>query len=612
MIRHIGTPGRPRHRRLLVSRAACVFLLTSCESSSDLGSNPPPVLRSISPTEVESGSPATSLTVHGIGFVQDSRLLVDGQERATAFGGSKALSTQLSAVELESSRTLSISVRNPAPGGGTSSSLPFLVANPAPQLGSVLPSSVLVGNPATTLILLGQRFRPNSVARWNGSDRPTVFVTSERLEIQMTEADFSVAARNRLGVHNPSPSGGASELEYLVQNPQPWIEFMTPEHATAGSPEMTVHLLGSNLLPGAGAFWEGSPRPTTFLGPNHLGVEVGGSDLLLPDAYEIAIANPDPSLAPSNSVTFWLHPPGDFVLDLHAGDLAWDPVRERIYVAVRGSDPDYGDGIVALDPNTGETLASLSLGPEPGRLAISDDASVLYVALDGQGEIVRVDLSVFAEDLRFGLGVNASGSLLAEDLEVMPGAPGTLAVSMMNPNWRPRQQGIAIFDDAVRRPLAIPPFQGGNVIEFASDGSLYGLDNETTGFALFHLAVQEDGLVVDRRWDEMVEAFDADMTYADGYLFFTTGTVFDTRSRWLAARLEVGGLIAPEPTAGLVHYFRGGSLFSYSTSTWSRLGAEEIFGAPPEFGRFLCWRGDGFAFLSPWQVMIFRSRRPSG
>ncbi len=107
-------------------------------------------------------------------------------------------------------------VVTPAPGGGTTNALTFMVVNPVPVLTSIDPSSVLPGTRALTLSLTGSDFISASVVQWNGSTRPTTFVSATQLQAAIPAADIAVPGAANVTVFNPSPGGGTSSAISLV------------------------------------------------------------------------------------------------------------------------------------------------------------------------------------------------------------------------------------------------------------------------------------------------------------------------------------------------------------------------------------------------------------
>lgn len=83
--------------------------------------NPLPATTGISPSVVTAGNPDLGLTVNGTGFVQGVSVVeFDGSPVPTVFVSSTQLSATIPAVSLTLAGAKSITVFNPAPGGGTS------------------------------------------------------------------------------------------------------------------------------------------------------------------------------------------------------------------------------------------------------------------------------------------------------------------------------------------------------------------------------------------------------------------------------------------------------------------------------------------------------------
>ncbi len=101
-----------------------------------------PSVASISPTSGFQGDPPSTVTINGSGFTDVSVAQWNGQPRNTTFISSTQLAIKLPASDLLNVGTGQISVLTPAPGGGTSQSVPFTVVQPAApnltQTGSII------------------------------------------------------------------------------------------------------------------------------------------------------------------------------------------------------------------------------------------------------------------------------------------------------------------------------------------------------------------------------------------------------------------------------------------------------------------------------------------
>ncbi|MGH9938481.1 MAG: IPT/TIG domain-containing protein, partial [Blastocatellia bacterium] len=183
--------------------------------------SPLPAITSLSPDQVLAAGPQFALTVNGSGFVNGSVVRVNGQDRLTAFtSGSQLIATVL-APDIAVGGSLSVTVANPAPGGGVSNAATLTVTNPTPAISGFNPSAIAAGSAAFTLNVLGNGFVPGAVVNWNGSPRTTMFVNSGQVSAQITAADVATAGSASVTVVNPAPGGGTSNTLQFTISSQP-------------------------------------------------------------------------------------------------------------------------------------------------------------------------------------------------------------------------------------------------------------------------------------------------------------------------------------------------------------------------------------------------------
>lgn len=104
------------------------------------GANPVPSVNSLSPSGANVGGAGFTLGVDGLNFLASSVVQWNGSDRPTTFdSGSGVLTAQISADDIAATGTATVTVLNPAPGGGTSNTLTFTIAT-----GAVHPNSVAV------------------------------------------------------------------------------------------------------------------------------------------------------------------------------------------------------------------------------------------------------------------------------------------------------------------------------------------------------------------------------------------------------------------------------------------------------------------------------------
>lgn len=89
--------------------------------------NPLPSISSLSPPSTSEGGAAFLLTVNGGNFVPNSIVRINGSNRVTNYTSPAELKAVVAASDIASAGNLTVSVFNPAPGGGTSGNLNFVV-----------------------------------------------------------------------------------------------------------------------------------------------------------------------------------------------------------------------------------------------------------------------------------------------------------------------------------------------------------------------------------------------------------------------------------------------------------------------------------------------------
>jgi len=173
--------------------------------------NPVPDVTGLSPAQAMVGDGAFGITVIGSGFMPGSTVLWNGEDRTTGYLSEFMLAATIGASDVAVAGTAFVSVLNPPPGGGQSASARvFTIVYPAPTLVLLEPVFVWAGGPGFTLAVAGSRFTPVSVVQWAGVDRPTAYVSPERLEAQISAAEVARAGAPSVRVFTPGPGGGLS------------------------------------------------------------------------------------------------------------------------------------------------------------------------------------------------------------------------------------------------------------------------------------------------------------------------------------------------------------------------------------------------------------------
>jgi uncharacterized repeat protein (TIGR01451 family) len=277
------------------------------EVSGTVSSAPAPVLTSVSPSGVYAGAGAFTLTVNGSQFVSTSTVLWNGGARTTTYLSSTQLQAAITAADVASVGTATITVSTPAPGGGVSSGLNFSIqAPPAPALTSLIPNSAYAGSPAFSLTLNGSNFVGSSTVLWNGSARTTTYLSSTQLQAAITAADIAAAGTATITVSTPAPGGGVSNgLTFTIQPPPaPVLTSLAPSSAFAGGAAFGLTVNGSNFVGTSTVLWNGSSRSTIFVSSTQLQATITAADIATAGTATVAVSTPAPGGGISNGLAF--------------------------------------------------------------------------------------------------------------------------------------------------------------------------------------------------------------------------------------------------------------------------------------------------------------------
>jgi len=202
--------------------------LSTGTSTSTTVSAPVPSLTSISPNRIAAGSAGPiTLTVTGSGFIGLSVVDWNSTALATSYVSPTELTATVPASDFASVGTATITVTNPAPGGGTSTGVTFQVFNspPTPEriLGEVpvfKPKTHNKGKPVLTGFTLDLSAPLNSVAASNPANYQIDTVTTKKVKktvkrtlhpitnFTVSYTPASLALTVKLGSTQTFPTGG--------------------------------------------------------------------------------------------------------------------------------------------------------------------------------------------------------------------------------------------------------------------------------------------------------------------------------------------------------------------------------------------------------------------
>jgi len=160
-----------------------------------------PSISSLTPSSINAGSAALTLTVHGTNFVPSSKIVLNGTELTTTVNPDGSLSATLTTADLEVPRILPVVVRNTA-GAESFPALLSILSPGQPSILQINPQTITAGAQSQELIVTGINFLTSSRIAVNGTPRQTTFVSSNELRTTLTAADLATAGSLSITVVN--------------------------------------------------------------------------------------------------------------------------------------------------------------------------------------------------------------------------------------------------------------------------------------------------------------------------------------------------------------------------------------------------------------------------
>jgi WD40 repeat protein len=178
------------------------------------GINNPPYTVSVSPASVTQGAAETKVVIRATNLTAGSTLYWNGAPRAALFvldgapGTTGHFELLLEPPELVQPASVTVTVSNPAPGGGISPPAVFAVQPASAPSVPVLfaPPPFLYsgsGTPSGQVSISGSGFTSSTRAFWDGAEMPVISATSARITVQPPAADLI-----RIGAHDIYAANG--------------------------------------------------------------------------------------------------------------------------------------------------------------------------------------------------------------------------------------------------------------------------------------------------------------------------------------------------------------------------------------------------------------------
>ncbi len=408
--------------------------------------------------------------------------------------------------------------------------------------------------------------------------------------------------------------------------PFPSITQLSSSTVAISSAAVTLTVFGNNFFPASVAKVNGVPQTTVYSNSSALQVTIDPSFLTSMVSLNLTVANPTPGGGHSaiSVLTVYRSVP------IEASALVYDSSRNLLYAAIPATASLNPNSVVFINPSTGVLGRSIPVGNDPQRLAISDDDQFLYVGLNGDNTIQRINLKTRLVEKTFAVPVDPYfGQTRAQYMKVVPGSPDQLVVSLFR-TASPAEDGVALYNDTGLVNWIPNDFQHGyaTVDSFAFAGSpalLYAVPFLLNPSFFQSYSISNSGIKAVSNTNSFGQ-YEGAVIASDGKLLYVAdGTVWDP-----VIQKQVGAInpplffavgIVPDTTLGRTFYLdpyssNGVAVESYSQGTlvlrgsvaFSNLYAPNVFALNR-------WGTTGFAFLvgnfvptqDSNQLMLFKS-----
>ncbi len=195
--------------------------------------------------------------------------------------------------------------------GGCGSKSGSSAFNPTPIITNLFPSNITAGSENFRLFIKGTAFvssgKGAAFGYWNGAARSSTYnAGTGELMVLIPASDVASPGVAQVMVFNPAPGGGMSgAISFNIEPVQPGapaIASFAPPSATAGGPNFTLTVNGSNFAVNDVVTWNGSERTTTYLTANQVTAAITSQDIMTASSGSVSVSTPglvvaSPSLA---------------------------------------------------------------------------------------------------------------------------------------------------------------------------------------------------------------------------------------------------------------------------------------------------------------------------
>jgi hypothetical protein len=256
------------------------------------------------------------------------------------------------------------------------------------------------------------------------------------------------------------------------------------------------------------------------------------------------------------------------MVPIAARDVVYDPTRNLVYASVPSTaGVPYGNTIISLDPVSHSIVGSVFVGSEPNRLAISSDASRVYVGIDGARSFTWWQTTNNTVGQLVPIKSHFGDPAIAQNLAVSPLDPSVVVVSK-DEVGSTASGDLQVFQNSTSLSVPSPTFNDANEITFVNGNTLVSLDNADTSYLLARWSFTGSALSRAATAGSLITGFSTHIESHDGLIFASNGMVVNPATMALLGTFAVQSNSAVEPLSNPNRtYFVGPKTASDSTLT---------------------------------------------
>ena len=260
--------------------------------------------------------------------------------------------------------------------------------------------------------------------------------------------------------------------------PVPEITNLDAQLVPAGVSETDFIVQGFGFIPSSIVEVNGVPQQTAYDNSTFLTATLAASSIPANSYGELAVTVVTPGAASSAPYTLT-----EFqIVPTENAFMIYEPVSKRLFASTPAAATTNPNTVLPINPVNATAGTPIPVGHDPGVLAASADGKFLYVGLNADHTIQRINAGNTV-DRTFQLPVDAEfGSLSVIDMHVVPGSDTEVVASLMiAASGGP--DGIAFFNDSGLVNWIPGPNQGVQPPTISVDGFTF-TNNPSTLYAI--------------------------------------------------------------------------------------------------------------------------------